>query len=91
METNNIIYMVMGYLYKECNPMAHVKNFITTRDYKEAETHLWILLTNNGKETGFSKSFSCKTGVFWIKTIKLDYFYEDGRNLCVPDPLENNI
>tara|TARA_Y100000389_G_C17441028_1_gene508567 strand:+ start:894 stop:1169 length:276 start_codon:yes stop_codon:yes gene_type:complete len=91
METNTILYMVMGYLYNECNPTAHVKNFITTHDYKEAEKHLWILLTNDGKETGFSKSFSCKSGVFWIKTIKLGSFYENGRNLCVPDPLEKTV
>ena len=84
------LYMVMGYFYLECNPAARVKTFIVTYDYSLAEKTLSTLLTHKSKETGFSKSHSCRDGVFWIKNAEMDNFYKQGRNMCVPDPLEKS-
>lgn len=80
----------MGYYYDECTPATRVRTFIITHEYKSAERHLWMLLTKEHKQTGFSKSYSCKSGVFWIKTMELDVFHVQGRDMCVPDPLEKS-
>ena len=90
MSGNTPLYIVMGYYHNCSLPAANILSFIHTHDYKEAESVLLELLVNNSRPTQVSNSYYCKDGCFWIKTIMLDMKYENGKNLCVPDPLEKD-